>query len=203
VKRLIVNADDLGYTAGINRGIVEAHERGIVTSTSLLVDRAGADEGGGIARRMPRLSVGLHAVLDDVEPERCDEELERQLRRFEKLVGAQPTHVDSHHHTHRRPELDELFVAFADREELRMRDRSVSHCDLFYGAPATTVERLLEILNGLADGDTELGCHPGYADGLVSTYTSEREQELRTLTDPRVHARVEELGIELVGWREL
>jgi len=84
-----------------------------------------------------------------------------------------------------------------------MRDRSVAHCDLFYGAPATTVERLLGTLDGLADGDSELGCHPGYADGLVSSYTVEREQELRTLTDPRIRAHVDDLGIELIGWREL
>jgi predicted glycoside hydrolase/deacetylase ChbG (UPF0249 family) len=203
VKRLIVNADDLGYTAGINRGILEAHEHGIVTSTSLMVDRPGAEEGAEIARRTPTLSVGLHALLDGVEPERCEQELARQLARYEQLVGGRPTHIDSHHHTHREPGLRDTFAGFADREELPMRERSVRHNDLFYGAPAVVVERLLSILDGVEDGDTELGCHPGYADGLESSYTVEREQEIRTLTDPRVRARVEELGIELIGWREL
>jgi predicted glycoside hydrolase/deacetylase ChbG (UPF0249 family) len=203
VKRLIVNADDLGYTAGVNRGILEAHERGVVTSTSLMVDLPGAGEGAAIARSTPTLSVGLHAVLDGVEPERCEQELVRQLARYEQLVGARPTHIDSHHHTHREPGLQDTFAAFAEREELPMRERSVRHNDLFYGAPAVAVERLLAILDGIEDGDTELGCHPGYADGLESSYTVEREQEIRTLTDPRVRARVEELGIELIGWREL
>src|SRR5687768_2112615 len=100
-RRLIVNADDLGYTAGINRGILEAHERGIVTSASLMVDRPAADDGAAVARATPSLSVGLHAVLDRVDPDRCADELARQLTRFEELVGSRPTHVDSHHHLHR------------------------------------------------------------------------------------------------------
>ena len=53
MKRLIVNADDLGFTAGINRGILEAHKRGIVTSTSLMVDRPGAEDGAEIAGARP------------------------------------------------------------------------------------------------------------------------------------------------------
>ncbi len=207
-KRLIVNADDLGFTAGINRGIVEAHERGIVTSTSLMVDRPAAADGAEIARRLPSLSVGLHAVLDHhgeltVTRETCDAELERQLRRFEELVGGRPTHVDSHHHTHRDPRIHDVFVAFADRQGLPMREHTVRHCPAYYGEPAIDVENLLTILGRLDDGDTELGCHPGYADGLVSRYTVEREHEIGALTDPRVRASLDDLGIQLLGWRDL
>lgn len=202
MRRLIVNADDLGYTEGIDRGIVEAHERGIVTSTSLMVDRPAAAHGVELARGT-RLSVGLHAVLDGVEPERCEAELTRQLARFEELVGTRPTHVDSHHHTHRDPGVNEVFAAFAEREGLPARDGAVRHEARFYGTPAIGVERLLEILETLPDGDSELGCHPGYAVGLVSSYTVEREQELKTLTDARVRSRIDELGIELIGWSEL
>lgn len=202
-QRLIVNADDLGYTTAINRGILEAHERGIVTSASLMVDRPAAEDGAAIARRTPRLSVGLHAVLDGVEPERCEAELARQLDRFEELVGARPTHVDSHHHIHREPHLSQTFAAFAERERLPARDVAVPHEPRFYGERAIGVESLLEILETLPEGDSELGCHPGYADGLRSRYVDERETELATLTDPRAHARVQELGIELIGWHEL
>jgi predicted glycoside hydrolase/deacetylase ChbG (UPF0249 family) len=208
MMRLIVNADDLGYTAGINRGILEAHERGIVTSTSLMVDRPAAQEGAEIARGTPTLSVGLHAVLDagrtlTVTAETCGDELERQLARFEDLVGRGPTHLDSHHHTHRDPQLLDAVVAFADRHALPMREHTVRHCDRFFGDHAIGVESLLAILARLDDGDTELGCHPGYADGLVSRYTVERERELETLTDPRVRAKVDELGIELIGWADV
>ena len=202
MRRLIVNADDLGYTEGVNRGILDAHERGIVTSTTLMVDRPAAED--GVERvRDASLSVGLHAVLDHVPPERCEAELERQVARFEQLVGARPTHVDSHHHIHREPALAETFAAFADREGLAMRDRAVRHEPRFYGEPAIGVQRLLEILETLPEGDSELGCHPGYADGLRSRYVQERETELATLTDPAVRARLDELGIALIGWHEL
>jgi len=79
----------------------------------------------------------------------------------------------------------------------------VPHDGRFYGGEAIEVEGLVAILRSIGAGDVELGCHPGYAEGLVSSYTAERERELRTLTDPRVLAVVEERGIELIGWGEL
>ena len=213
MKRLIVNADDLGFSAGVNRGIREARDRGILTSASLMVDAPAAEEAVELAAR---LSVGLHAVLDRggkllVPPAECEPELERQLGRFEELVGGSPTHLDSHHHIHRDPRLLPAFEAFADRHALPLRDHSnARHCPLFYGRwddrshpEQISVESLLVILGQIGDGITELGCHPGYADGLTSTYTGERETEVRTLTDPRVRTRVGELGIKLIGFDEL
>jgi predicted glycoside hydrolase/deacetylase ChbG (UPF0249 family) len=214
---LIVNADDLGFTDGVNRGILEAHERGIVTSASLMVDRPGTANAVELANGAPRLSVGLHVVLEErgellVPPEQCARELERQLDRFCELVRREPTHVDSHHHVHRDPRVTAAFIAFADRHGLPLRDHSSArHCGAFYGQGSggvsrlddISVERVLEIVDGLDGGTTELACHPGYAEGLQSRYTTEREEELRTLTDPRVRARVAELEIELVGFEAL
>jgi hopanoid biosynthesis associated protein HpnK len=68
MRNLIVNADDLGWTQGVNRGIAEAHRNGIVTSTSLLAN-GGAFEGGvRTARESPRLGVGVHLNLSDGKP---------------------------------------------------------------------------------------------------------------------------------------
>jgi predicted glycoside hydrolase/deacetylase ChbG (UPF0249 family) len=51
---------------------------------------------------------------------------------------------------------------------------------------------------------TELTCHPGYVDAeLASSYTVEREAELRTLCDPRVRQAIAERGIRLAGFRDL
>lgn len=203
VPRLIVNADDLGYGEGVNRGIVEAHERGILTSTSLMVDGGAAAPGVELtAARAPRLGIGLHGVVDDVDPDWCAAELERQLARFGALVGRAPTHLDSHHHLHRQPELAPVFDEFATRNALPLRDRDAPHEGGFYGGGSIDAESLLRLLEGL-DGVVELGCHPGYADGLRSAYTTEREVELRSLTDRRVRKRAAELGIELIRWDEL
>jgi predicted glycoside hydrolase/deacetylase ChbG (UPF0249 family) len=207
--KLVVNADDLGLSSGVNRGILEAYEHGVVTSASLMVDKEAAEEAVALAGDLP---LGLHAVLDAggsmlVPLDEVPAELRRQLERFVALTGELPTHLDSHHHIHREPRIARAFADFADRHELPLRDRDAPHCGLFYGwwdgeshLEQIGVDTLVSIFGGLGDEVTELGCHPGYADGLVSRYTAEREHELRTLTDTRVREAVDALGIELVGW---
>jgi chitin disaccharide deacetylase len=68
VRRLIVNADDFGFTAGVNRGIVEAHAHGIVTSSTLLANGRAFEDAVRLTKSVPRLSVGCHVVLIDGEP---------------------------------------------------------------------------------------------------------------------------------------
>ena len=68
MRRLIVNADDFGLTTGVNRGIVEAHSTGIVTSTTLMANSAAFDDAVQLARSNPKLSVGCHLVLVDGSP---------------------------------------------------------------------------------------------------------------------------------------
>ena len=68
MRRLIVNADDFGFTAGINRAIVEAHARGIVTSTTLMANGRAFDDAVRSAASVPSLSVGCHVVLIDGVP---------------------------------------------------------------------------------------------------------------------------------------
>ncbi|HWR35071.1 MAG TPA: ChbG/HpnK family deacetylase [Clostridia bacterium] len=71
MKRLIVNADDFGLTAGVNRAIVECHERGVVTSTTLMATGARFEEAVALAGKITtdnRLSIGCHVVLVDGTP---------------------------------------------------------------------------------------------------------------------------------------
>ena len=68
MRRLIVNADDFGFTAGVNRAIIEAHTRGIVTSTTLMASGPAFNDAVRLARETPRLDVGCHLVLIDGEP---------------------------------------------------------------------------------------------------------------------------------------
>ena len=68
MKNLIVNADDLGWTEGVNRGILEAFHHGIVTSTSLLANGAAFAGGVEAARSAPGLGVGVHLNLSDGPP---------------------------------------------------------------------------------------------------------------------------------------
>ena len=72
MRRLIVNADDFGLTAGINRGIAEAQQHGIVTSATLMANSRAFDDAAAMARSLTggnaQFSVGCHVVLLDGEP---------------------------------------------------------------------------------------------------------------------------------------
>ena len=68
MKNLIVNADDLGWTEGVNRGIAEAHRHGIVTSTSVLANGRAFSQAVELVDRMPALGVGVHLNLSDGAP---------------------------------------------------------------------------------------------------------------------------------------
>ena len=66
--RLILNADDFGLTAGVNRAIIELHQAGALTSATLMARAAATEEAIQIARSAPSLGVGCHVVLVDGEP---------------------------------------------------------------------------------------------------------------------------------------
>lgn len=68
VKRLIINADDFGFTSGVNRAIVDAHAQGVVTSSTLMAQGRAFGEAVKLARTVPDLSIGCHVVLIDGEP---------------------------------------------------------------------------------------------------------------------------------------
>ena len=88
VKNLIVNADDLGWTEGVNRGIAEAHRNGIVTSASLLANGAAFTGGVELARDNPRLSVGVHLNLSDGAPVAGRQAVPSLVAESGELVGG-------------------------------------------------------------------------------------------------------------------
>jgi predicted glycoside hydrolase/deacetylase ChbG (UPF0249 family) len=216
-RHLIVNADDFGASVGINQGIVEAHRRGIVTSTSLMVDRHAADQAAQLAGNNTGMSIGLH-FEEPPGSESLDEaavrsELERQLTRFHELMGRGPTHIDSHHHAHREPRCSAIFKATASKLGVPLREASrVIYIGGFYAQwewqvtnlEYVSVDFLDQILRTevLAEW-TELGCHPGYvSDDFSSVYLTERDAELRTLTDGRIRETLAELEIELSSYAD-
>ena len=213
MKWLIVNGDDFGMSDGINRGILEAHRRGILTSASLFVNGCASKNAARLGREWPTLSLGLHLELDPDNHRRVLVELERQLARFVALVGTAPTHVDSHHDVHCDPRVLPHVVSWAREARLPLRGHSAArHLSRFYGQwggrthlEQIEVNGLLKLLDAeIGDGVTELTCHPAYVEpGFASSYGSEREVELKTLCDPQVRHAIIERGIRLVGFRDL
>lgn len=215
MARLIVNADDFGLTAGVSDGIVEAYVRGIVTSTSLMVDAPAAEHAVGLAAEHRGLSIGLHFVDDSPaldDPGHAAREYARQLERFHALMGREPTHVDSHHHVHvtRMP----MFTPLVEPLGVPLRgDGRVRYLGAFFAHPQRGVvdhDRirepfLLRLLGEISPDEAfvELGCHPGrVTEELHSSYAGEREIELATLTGPDLAARIEALGLTLASYTD-
>jgi predicted glycoside hydrolase/deacetylase ChbG (UPF0249 family) len=219
MRHVIVNADDFGASTGTNRGIVECHARGVLTSTSMMVTGAAVEEAVELSRAHPQLAVGLHwdvigederdFDLDDEGAVR--EEFAAQLQRFHELTGKPPTHIDSHRHLHLDDSVRELFVELAAPVAVPLRgDGRVRFVGNFYAQWEWGVTELEHvgvaalqqiIREEVREGWTELSCHPGYVtDDYLPMYRHEREAELRTLTDPRIRATIEDLGIGLESY---
>lgn len=227
---LIVNADDFGQTAGVNRGIIEAHERGIVTSASLMVRQSGAVEAAEYAIAHPDFSVGLHfelaewryvggawerayELVDAGDGQAVRDEYDRQLTRFGELLRREPTHLDSHQHFHQREPTRSIMQESAERLHVPLRSltSAVTHCGKFYGQGDTGMSypqeiapsHLMKLIQRLGTGWTEISCHPGYAEDLDSVYRAERELELRALCSEEVREELERQGVCLRSFHDL
>jgi hypothetical protein len=216
----IVNADDLGMSDEIDRGIFEALDRGIVTSASLMVDGPHAVEALRHIRRRSDVSLGLHVAFDDrgrwlvnmQDSRAVRRELTRQLDAFVRLTGGSPTHIDSHHHAHLHFNVAWQFLEAGAHYHCPVRGLSeVYFVGRFWGQPElgrTDVTKispdyLLAILKSLGPGVSEVSCHPGRMESRPDArYNREREVELQSLCDAKVKAAIAAEGIRLISFRE-
>jgi len=135
-RQLVVNADDFGYTRDVNRGIIEAHQNGILTAATLMANGQAFDDAARLAHENPSLDVGCHLVLvggrSVSDPGRelpasvpqllaaiatrkipVREELAAQVRRI-LGAGISPTHLDTHKHTHLAPPVLDAVAGIAE-----------------------------------------------------------------------------------------
>ena len=144
LRRLIINADDLGYDRGVDRGLLLAMRQGLVSSATLMVNSPHAAEAAEAARGLP---VGLHLNLARWRPLSrafpasllsadgafleaqaaalpegvVEEETRAQLQRTERLLGRRPTHLDVHKHLHRLPAILRAVAVVARAEGFPVR----------------------------------------------------------------------------------
>ena len=190
-KTLIINADDCNLTSQVTEAILKAHENGIVTSTTFLVN--------------PPVS-------------EITEEFKAQLQKFVKAFKRLPTHVDVHHHMHDfRPFLEALAVIARKHDlpirwtrlltepEVRSAHKNLKTTDHFYGNidPHTfwTEEVLRHLLFTLPEGTSEIMCHPGWVDDelcAISSLTIPREREYQLFSLKELRRYVDHLGIKLM-----
>jgi len=265
MKRLIINSDDYGRTPDISRGIRETHLRGVVTSTTCMMNiPTTADDVVVAVEETPKLGMGVHLVLtmgkplsergsvssivdengnffkyapfvDNLPNLRISEvkaEWRLQIERFIQAAGRKPTHLDSHHHS-------SFFSAELFREMLElakeydcairypfaniypeiedaskaapnlMKDFDLRRPDVFISSfydDGATQDDVLNILNNLGDGTSELMCHPGHVDEAFakeSIYNFQRERELKILTDSAIKDTITTNNINLISFADL
>ena len=141
-KRLVVNADDFGFTPDVNRGIVEAHREGILTATTLMANGEAFDDAVRLARETPSLDVGCHLVLISgrsllppyaplpasapqllralavARAFACTTNWPRRCARSWRPACA-PTHLDTHKHTHLAPPVLDAVARLAEEFGIR------------------------------------------------------------------------------------
>jgi PTS system cellobiose-specific IIA component len=222
VRFLIVNADDFGYSAGVNRAIVELTDRGVVSAAGLMVNTPGTEEAVRLAAERPGLSLGLHVnftneakrLVEFDDPEICRRELRRQFDHFVRLTGRIPAHLNSHQHVHRRPACRPSFLELAEEHGVPLRDQPpltfkggfYSQWEYGVSDPSrVSFEALSRILSTeLTRGVYELVVHPGYYEPDAEyVYNQDREIELATLGDPRLPGLLKELGVRPITFEQL
>jgi predicted glycoside hydrolase/deacetylase ChbG (UPF0249 family) len=172
-------------------------------------------------------------MLPHINMEEVKAEWRSQVEAFVKASGRKPTHLDSHHHSSyfspgllrgmlelakeygcaiRYPftgnvskeleETDRHRPALMNEFAPRRPDRFVVD---FYDEGAT-LNKMMDIINALPDGTTEIMCHPGYTDDAFakeSVYNNQRDRELAILTDPSVREAIRAKGIDLITFADL
>jgi predicted glycoside hydrolase/deacetylase ChbG (UPF0249 family)/aminoglycoside phosphotransferase (APT) family kinase protein len=225
---LVVNADDFGASEGVNAGIIEAHQHGIVTSASLMV-RGAAVQAAAEYARTNGLSVGLHLdlgewsyvdgewkadyeVVDLKDREAVTREVRAQIDAFVTLVGRTPTHLDSHQHVHRDEPVRGALNDIGRELQIPVRSETdIVYNGSFYGQygkgtpypEAISVDAMVALIDGLADPVTEIACHPAAAVDFDTMYAAERLTELATLCDPRIREAIDRNGVILCGFGDL
>ncbi|RDW21338.1 chitin disaccharide deacetylase [Oceanobacillus arenosus] len=148
MTKLIINADDFGYSKGVNLGIIETYKNGIVTSATMMTNMPGADDAAKLAKENPELGVGVHLVLDcgfpindnvgsliDAEGKfyksdkvlsfagsnDIEKEFTSQIEKF-LSYDLTPTHLDSHHHIHSQEKVFPIVEKLANKYNLPIRN---------------------------------------------------------------------------------
>jgi predicted glycoside hydrolase/deacetylase ChbG (UPF0249 family) len=252
LRQLIVNADDYGVTKNVSLGIREAHQQGIVTTTTaIMIAPAIAQELALAQDRCPTLDIGVHLVLTSGTPIRPTSKVpslvgnDGRFHEFKDIslsefnldhvydewraqidtfleTGISLSHVDSHYHiSYLSKEIFEVMLRLASMYAVPVRfppettyhgqyrpvelleKYDVGHPDRIitsFHKEGTTREHMIEILQSLQPGTSEIMCHPGYSDKeleAMGTYATIREQELAVLKDPSVVSAVDEHDITL------
>jgi chitin disaccharide deacetylase len=165
LKRLIINADDFGFTRDVNAGIIQAHREGVLTSATLMANGDAFDDAVRLAQETPTLDVGCHLVLvqgrsvldGSALPETPLRLLFQKIDAYSELraqiqkilaAGIRPSHLDSHKHTHLLPGVFRAVVRLAKEFSISYIRRPLPAIDLYRRVALASGVRMTDHLRG-------------------------------------------------------
>lgn len=198
--KLIVNADDFGYTPGISNGIIHGYKNGIITSTTVLTNIPDIEEDCLKLLELDNIGIGLHLNLtlekpltngktiqdntgyfydrkhllfDQLDLIEVETEFRAQINQFIKLFNRLPDHLDSHHSIHDHPVLLSITQKLMQEYNLPARRlSSVTFIGQFFAKEITPLH-LISILKSNSNEDCiEIMCHPGFNDNHLEHKSS-------------------------------
>lgn len=207
--KLVINADDFGYTPAVSAGIVEGVRQGIIRSTTVLCNSPDLQSARKLAKTCPELGFGVHLTLTlgtsltggtsftdadgrflsrkEIAVQPLDEnevyaEWKAQIERFIDVFDARPTHLDSHHSVH---DMNEIMLRITQRlaQEYELSFRRGSRYQFvpgFYGSTVTR-EALIQLLSEHLNEDIEIMTHPGFCDLTLYRESSYSWQRVQEL----------------------
>lgn len=192
--QFVVNGDDLGYTKANTLGIIETFNRGILRSTTALMNAAAIKFAEREVRDLDGLGIGVHLTLtlgspltkgksitsptgmffsrkelyeraESLDAEEVKREFTAQIESFCDVFGRMPTHIDSHHGVHdMSPSILGVTKDLATEYGLEMRRYGRFSYISGFFGQTATADTLISIMREHLNEDIELMCHPGYCD---------------------------------------
>ncbi|TCI39117.1 carbohydrate deacetylase [Exiguobacterium sp. SH4S7] len=210
---VLINADDFGLTSGVNTGILDSHVHGIVNSATMMMNGYAVEEAVTMAKLHPVLRVGVHLALTwgrplaktstpltkadgtfrytnrflteaAPDPELVYLEWKAQIEAF-RATGLSLHHLDSHHHVHGWPAIQDVIVRLAEEYDTTFRALTTLDArrdlwvterfsDQFYGDGVSRAT-----LDAIQPGDSiEVMVHPADIDEILPSVTSYLVQRL-------------------------
>lgn len=257
LKKVLLRADDLGYSEAVNYGIEKSVKEGMIQSVGVMVNMPAAAHGVALLKEEPiafsqhtNICVGKplsdpeqipslvdmdgnfkssktyrEATEDFVVFEEVMLEIKAQYQRFLELFGREPDYFEGHAVT--SANYFKAMEQFAAEQQLKYSGlpqgqgpNSLTK-DAFIDVNGTKIYMLMEAMqpdydpyqtfekllaNLHDDGVDMMIFHPGYLDDFLvksSSLLIPRTAEVAFLTDPAVKKRVENLGIELISYKEV
>jgi hypothetical protein len=177
--KVIINADDFGFSESVNLGIIEGHKNGIVTSTTIMVNMPAVEHALNLLKQNSSLGLGIHISLTVGKPISSNvntliketgefygiaeiqnfanlEDVYKEAKaQIEKLIfnGIYPTHLDSHHHVHTLKNFRYTFFELAKEYNLPIRIINEEHKEEARRFGIRTVDRFSDNFYDSAEGE--------------------------------------------------